>query len=609
MGTFLQLNLDEKRIVESIYGRQISGVGYNPKGLESIKDLSAQEKSFFTGFLSPHFFIQTLYKVNGVISPINFNRVVYNMVSKSENLRANFCNVGKRTIKVIKGEVKPEIIFRNLSNVEKDELNDEFRKILEADMRRDFDLRYDPLIRFSVYKTDAEEFAVLVTMAQLIADSFDSEKFFAELFDLPSEINTQKTSDDLSPKAKEQIREYWAKILDHSPPPALLPFAKKFSSVYRQKAYSTKIPADILSDLRGFAQSNRTMLIAILQSAWGLMLQVTNKQRDCLFCQILSSGQSDKNSSLNIVPVRLTTENNLTIEQIIKQQIRQLVISQPYSCFDWEGLETLTGGRKKLFDHFLSFAEFQASELNYVETPAQKKGKIISRNSWDAQGMKLGVYFRYSEKNLSLTFLYDESNFLFGVSMLTRLYTLVLQQMLVDRNAKFSEFNANLSKRIRNLTETETFSFSQEDYKKNIRDFIHQLPILRGHHEGNIDYLLGSNAELVTRFEGDRLSGDLLNDKFIFVVSGKLAQSVDTGDGWYNPINVIDKNSFVNPTYLLEKRRLILSAEVLTEQAELLLIPRSTMTEVLRTNSGVAVSFMNYALEQMEKYQALWLQS
>ena len=602
MKTTLELTFDEKNILESVYGRQGD---YNPRKLEAIKDLTANEKKFFAGknFVSPHFFVQTLYKVRGTVSPIKFNLAVNRMLKADENLRANFCNVGTRTLKVIQPPtaLKIEIIFRNLIQVDADELDDEFRKILEADMRRDCDIRHDPLIRFAVYKTSAEEFAVLVTLAQLIADNFDAEKFFAAILDMPVESEPKKISEELPPKNQEIIRDYWAKVLDKAPPPDVLPYERETSGAYCQKSFRTKIPADILSDLRGHAQSNRMMLTAILQSAWGFMLQLTNKRRDCLFCQILSAGDS----SFNMIPVRLTSDNNLTVEQIVRGQFRQLVISQPYSCVDWTTLEGLSGRRKKLFDHFLSFKEFQSNELNYVETSAEPQGKIISRNSWDAQGMKLGVYFRYSEKNLSITFLYNQKQFMnFGMERLCVLYESVIQQMLTDWNAKFSAFMERLAARINLQLDVQPATGE----RKKIRDFLSQLPILQGRYEGTIG-LFENQSELVTHYEGDRISGDMLKKYFIFVVAGKIVRNVDTGDGWYNPLDVVGKNSFVNPTNLLDKQRLTISAEVLTEQVDLLRIPRDVLIEAIRKNSEVAAAVMNFALEQMERYQSLWLQS
>lgn len=607
METNLQLTGDERKVLESIYGRQIDGlIGYNPRKLETIKDLTASERKFFAGknFVSPYFFVQTLYKVRGTVSPVKFNIAVNKMLAENENLRANFCNLGTRTIKVIQyaAAVKPEIIFLNLTTADKGDLNETFNKILEADMRRNVDLRHDPLIRFAVYKTSEERFAVLVTIAQLISDSFDSEKFFASITGTAVESKPPKTQPDLPPKNQKAIHDYWAKILDKAPPLAALPCERKSSGAYRQRAFRITIPVDILSDLRGRAQSNRLMLTAILQSAWGFMLQLTNKRRDCLFCQILSA----ENSSLNVIPVRLTGDNNSTVEQIVRQQFRQLVVSQPYSCIDWTDLSDLTEQRK-LFDHFLSFKEFQSSEFNYVKASAEPQGTAIYRNSWDAQGMKLGAYFRYSENNLSISFLYDADKFVNrGIEQLCALYEFTLQQMLVDWNAKFPQFQKNLAKRAEMQTSFE--ETSREDERKKIRNFLSQLPILQGRYGGTIGLFEGQ-AKIITRYEGDRISGDALKENFIFVADGKLARNIDTGDGWYNPLDIIKKNSFVNPANILDKQRMILSAEVLTEQAELLTIPHDVFIEILRNNSEVALSVMNYALEQMERYQMLWLQS
>lgn len=600
----MQLTRDEQKVLDSVYGRQVGGLdGYNPNKLDAVLELNEHEQKFFAGknFVSAHFFAQTLYKVRGNISPITFNRAVNRLLNETDNLRANFCNVGTRTLKVIQSNVRPEIIFRNLTQTDPDDLNDEFRKILAADMRRDVDIRHAPLIRFAVYRTGDDEFAVLITAAQIVADSFDVAKFLANVTGTSFQA-APKISDDLSPNNQDAIRDYWAKVLDHAPRAASLPFESASVGTYRQKAFHTTIDVDILSDLRRRAQSNRVMLTAILQSAWGFMLQLTNRRRDVLFCQILSADDA----TLNVIPVRVISDNDQTVEQTVRKQFRQLVVSQPYSRVDWTTLGDLSGGRK-LFDHFLSFKEFQSAELNYVAAGASERGTVVAKNSWDARGMKLGAYFRYSEKNLSIGFLYDERQFRTrGVERLCELYGLILRQMLSDWNAKFTDFMARLGKRVDLLEDDE--KISREDERLRIRDFLSQLPILQGRFAGTIE-LFENQAELLTLYEGDRISGDALKKFFVFVVDGKLVRNADTGDGWYDPLDVVGKNAFINPTNFLARQRLTLSAEVLTERAELLTIPRDVLTDALRKNSEVAESLMTYALEQMERYQLLWLQS
>ena len=131
---------------------------------------------------------------------------------------------------------------------------------------------------------------------------------------------------------------------------------------------------------------------------------------------------------------------------------------------------------------------------------------------------------------------------------------------------------------------------------------------MQGRYEGTIG-LFEDYAELVTCYEGDRISGEMLNENFIFVANGLLSRNVDIGDGWYNTLDIIEKNAFVNPANFLEKQRFTLSATVLTDKAELLLIPHNVFIEILRKNPEVSMSVMEYALEQMERYQLIWLQS
>ena len=84
---------------------------------------------------------------------------------------------------------------------------------------------------------------------------------------------------------------------------------------------------------------------------------------------------------------------------------------------------------------------------------------------------------------------------------------------------------------------------------------------------------------------------------------------MDTGDGWYTTLDIIEKNCFVNPMNLLELQPFEVSVTVLTEQAELLVIPHDVFIEIVRKTPEVAMSLMNYALEQLGRYQVLWLKT
>jgi hypothetical protein len=409
------------------------------------------------------------------------------------------------------------------------------------------------------------------------------------------------------PQIENRVKEYWADILKNLPAPPKVPFAKNISGAFSEEIFRVKIPADVVSDLRGKAQSNRVMLMAILQTAWGFLLQATNKISDVAFCQLTSNNKADQNNSLNLIPVRLKSVRNSNVEDIVTQQFKQLVISQPYSFFDWSAIEDLNLHRRNFFDHFLSFLDFSAEGKNFSQIAAVPEGKIVERNSWDAQGMKLGIYFQYSVKSLSISFRYDKNKFFLNAGEhLANLYNLILRQMLVYWYAPVSDFIENIKKIVAEISTRE--ETAEDNVNKIIIDFIYKNKILQSQSTGATAVLV-ENSKILKRFEGDRIGGDILDKNLVFVVEGKLSRSLDSGDGWFNAIDIIKAGGWINETVFLEKRRATISAEVFTEKAVLLLIPLSTFESATRQSPALYKSILNHVASQMEKYQILWIQS
>ena len=607
----MELTFEDKRILEEIYGTNClseNSTSYIQNQIEDVQKLTDAENRFFErkNFISPYFCVQTLYKVKGELSPIKFNRAVKNLIETDENFRANFCNSGDRAFKVFfsRRDKFPEIVFRVIK-FDGEELDEILTKIMEADRRVSFDIVHGNLIRFSAFNTGENEAAILVTVSQLIADRFNSENFFNAVFNETPYKKFIPNADIKPLQIEERVKNYWADLLKGLPSPPQVPYSKKVYGAYKEENYRAKIPADILSDLRGKAQSNRALLMTILQTAWGFLLQATNKIDDTAFCQLIS-GKSNKNFSLNLMPVRLKCAKISTVENIVTQQFKQLVVSQPYSFFNWETLQNLTY-RKNIFDHFLSFVDFNAEEKTYSQISATPEGKIVERNSWDAQGMKLGVYFQYSQ-NLSVTFQYDKNKFSINAGeYLANLYNLILRQMLVYWNAPFADFIENVKKLVKSDIAA-VQEISAEDERQKIIDFIYQNKILQSKGSG-VAQIFAESAKLFTRFEGDRIFGDILDKNLVFVVEGKVSRSLDTGDGWFNALDIIKAGGLINENIFTEKSRAIISAEILTEKALLMTIPIENFESATRQNPALYKSVLQHVTSQMEKYQVLWLQS
>ena len=352
-----------------------------------------------------------------------------------------------------------------------------------------------------------------------------------------------------------------------------------------------------MSDLREKAKSNKMMLMTIFETAWSVMLQEFNDSQDVAFATLIPS-KIDEN--FNVIPVRLQADNQIGLQEIVNRQFKQLIVSQPYATLQ------VIEPQGKHFDHFLSFTDFLKDDLLYSEAEAKPDGQLVLQNSWNTQGMKLGLYFHYSENITSISILYDENKFTINFGeLLSRRYILILQQMLTNWNLNYKEFIDRLSKRMEEINKEDI----AEDNTAYLQNFISQLQLLQGINVGTLQQIL-QMAKMEIYFEGDRISGAEIEQNLIFVIEGKLVRSIETNDVWYKTLDIIKKNDWVNETVFLEKRRNKMSAEVLTEKAVLMIVPFEDMKYLLRGEfPDVEYKILQHTLSQMEKYQRLWVQS
>ena len=596
---FEELLKDEQDVLKQVYGLQFSDTrGYNPQKIIYIEELNDEEKQFFdkNNLISVNQFVQKLYKISGNLIPLRFNLAVNNLIKNTEELRTNYCQVDNRILKVVfeQRQKMPEVIYRNLEN--SPDIDTTLKNIIEADMRQNFDLRHDNLIRFAVFHIADEEYAVLVTTAKLIEDSFDVKNFFREVMNLEPLTSEKKKPETLKIEISESIQNYWSKILKDMPELPLLPYAKVSRATYKQKAYYFIIPAEIMSDLREKARSNKMMLIAIFETAWAILLQEFNNSQDVTFATIVPSKTDEE---FNMIPVRVKIESNTILQEIIDQQFKQLIVSQPYASVK------IIEPQGKQFNHFLSFNDFLKDERLYSTTEAQPDGQLVLQNSWNTKSMQLELYFHYSENITSISILYDENKFTMNFGeMLSQRYILILQQMLTDWNLNYEQFINRLSNRIKEISK----EVNKEDIMAYLQNFISQLALLQGINEGTLQKLL-KIAKLSTYFEGDRISGTEIERNLIFVSEGKLVRSIETNDGWYKTLDIVKENDWINETVLLEKQRNKMSAEILTEKAILMKISVEDMKRLLAAFPNIEYKILQHVLNQMEKYQRLWIQS
>ena len=609
---FDELDGKTKLYLERIYGAQKGETGLSANNIQYIRELNSSEEGFLGNKASINLsgsVLQTLYKIKGKILPLKFNMAINKLMASEEALRLNYCPLENRTVAVVFSERRglPSIVFRNLENFEEDELDGILRKIMDTEMRQGFDVRHDHLIRFMILHTGADEYAVIVTAVQAMLVNFNVRNVFrlAQGANLLAAAHEEERF-ALIEKMAAPVRDYWSKVLNKLPPLALIPYmrqgSKKLDS--RQKNYVMKIPSNIQSDLRKQAKENKMMLMSILHAAWSFLLEQQNNCRDVAYCLLVPRNQG--NSAVHsLVPMRMQVESGMAVNAIITKAFQQFVISKPYAALAHRDIAPLIGSQEEYFDHFLSFADFFQSGKKYVEVDGLMDGAVILQNTLDVRNIRLALNFTDDEGQTGIKIIYNEDSFTDNnIRMLADHYLLVLQQLLTDWNLPYDAFLA----RLQSHWEQEIQQLPQEDSRKVLQDYISRLALLQECDRGLVQLFI-RDAKVSTHFEGDRIADKEIEENLVFVVKGKVARYLETGDGWYNALDIKSENTWINEIVLLPDHRCRLSAEVLTDQAVLLTVPLLVIQRLLNGSPRLSQNVIQHILRQMERYQKLWMQS
>lgn len=604
-----ELPAEQQEILRQLYGAQVDERrGYSANWIQYVRELTEGERLILsqgetTVPISP--LRQILYKFQGSLLPLRFNLAIRTLMEQEDILRLNYCSVGSKILAVVFKERRdlPEIMYRNLENLTGKELDDNLRRLMEADLRQGFDLQHGSLLRFAVYHTGEEEYAVLVTGVQAVIAGFNMRNVFRELRNMPLEKTTVLAEKNV--KLADPIRKYWSQLLGELPPLAHIPYCLNNSAAGGQgkmQNYLTHIPGDVLSDLRELSQDNKMVLLSILQTAWGLLLQGENDCRDVAFCLLVPSRDGGAGNQ-SLLPFRLRVEGEPSVQQLVEQVLKQFRVAHSYEALRREDIRAILGQEQTEFDHVLNFSDFIQEKSGYSSWQGNPEGNIVTQEVLDIRDMCLSVRFRYSENEIVIAFAYNSQSFTTeGVEKLAQDYGQILRQMLTDWRLDYQAFMKKWLEHCRQKPAEQTLK------RVELLDALSRLQLLQPCEKGLIQSFAGT-ARLVPCYEGDRFIGSDVEEQFLFVVRGKVARSIETGDGWYNTLDILVENSWVNELVMLPERKVKLAFEVLTEQAMLLVIPRITMESILRKEPAVAQSVIHHLCRQVEKYQRLWIQS
>lgn len=572
---------------------------YRGSVVEAIEPLAADEHRLFSdGEPALNIHLQTLYKCKGDLEPPRLIEAIRDMTEREEALRTNYCLLNGEMRRVILSRRKdtPDIICQDLSHMMPKEQDTALERIMDGDMLLEFDLQQGYLFRLSSFRTGEAEYAVLVTVSPLIASRFDMGAVFRQLRESGSEdASPSQTAlrEPSSPRKQSMFPE--GEVPDALLPPLPdLPYERPPHGDYQQTVYRKRLPGNIISGLKKLSSENREVLMAALETAWGLLLLDNGTEEDTCFPLLLSSSQNT--SDFYTILARIHRDSDISVDHTVAEQAAQIGKSFKTGRISPIGLSS---------GHFVSFYDFLRAGKPFSESPALPVGTVIARNLWFARGVTLGAYFRWVESSVVLTFLYDKSRFKpYGIELIAQKYLRMLQQMLFDWKQPLSSFARST------LPDADSqkakLPFSSESTWKGLHNMIAGLGLFREVPPETL-YRDITSPRNVACFMGDIIPRKEIEENFIFLVQGNAVRSIDSGDGSFNYLDYCSPDAWLNESVLLPGRMAAkLSIEIMSEDATLLYIPAPEMNRLMNDAPHVMRRMLVHAIAEMEKYQKLW---
>ena len=608
--------------------------------LVDVEELTSEESFFFAkqDTITPDLCTQTLYKLkskyhyppednqnnngyaisNGydVITPGTFQKKLRRFVHNNKALRTSYYQTSKgNTYAILLSPHIPinTLSFHLLDNISPNQLHSKLTDIMSAERHCHINLNEMFMPRISLYKITNQEYAVIITQPQIIANKWDPIYFLNTLLHADDIQEVTKKSSvpttnivGINTKADRSVLiDTWKKYLNNlSPKPSLPGLHEPLVPQSEPMSYRMIFSEDKTQKLRNLISSNdRALWAALLQTVWAITLKTFKPNCHDLHFPVLIPSRgttiSNFNSSLlnNAYPVRvnINTEENLC--DIVKKQFSHLLSVQPLGRPTREELISITGDETH-YNHLISFQGFWTDSVPFNEI-TNTGVNLVDAAAADLS-KDFAVYFRYIHGHIEIDAIYNEKAIAkSNVSLIMERFNAILNIMHAYwyKEAKHMLAALNTHEETINLNREQTLVLGNILKKFSLFKDIPAIVINR----------LAASCRIYELEEGEIVQNiHIKQNNIIFVISGKVIRYRETTDGWLNPLNLVKSTGIVNEFSLIYDQTNIF-AEVSSEKALLLSVPIDKLKELMETNGQFGLAFSNYLLAELDKYQKRWM--
>ncbi len=361
------------------------------KNIEDIYPLSPmQQGMLFHALLepdSPTYNEQMFFKLRGTIDMERFKQALSNLIQRHAVLRTAFIyKKSEKLLQVVRKTVDLPLTLLDWQDLSADEQDRAFRRLLDEDRRRGFNLSKAPLLRIHLIRLNKERWQVLWSNHHIILDGWSNPVLLKELFffyesamrggrvDLPPARPFKEYIVWLQKQDKEQATRYWKELLADVSAPTPFNVDRLPNPVTRADRYgkkSIRLTVEEAEQVRQMARRENVTINTVVQGAWSLLLHHYSREEKVIFGATVSGRpaqipdvQNMVGLFINTLPMRVNLEGEKATNFWLREIQQQGLALRDYEYSALADVQKQSGveGTLPLFESILVFENYPVEE-------------------------------------------------------------------------------------------------------------------------------------------------------------------------------------------------------------------------------------------------------
>ncbi|KUP39086.1 non-ribosomal peptide synthetase [Bacillus halotolerans] len=352
--------------------------------IENIYPLTPMQKGMLFHSLidaaSRAYFEQASFDLKGDLDIEAFTMSLSQLADRHEILRTHFYTEWKdQPLQIVLREKPIEITVEDIRNMEDEQRGKLIADFVQKDKERGFDLTQDALMRVSILRTEDDQARLIWSFHHILMDGWCLPLVTKEVFETYYELLDRRKPEQeavtpysryiewLEDQDHKNASAYWQKYLDGYEGQTVLlkePVSNQAEG-YQKQRLACRLGKQLSEEIRQTASKHHVTVNTFIQSAWGLLLQRYNNSQDVVFGSVVSGRpaeipgiESMVGLFINTIPVRITAQPGMTVEQVLKMSQEQALASQAYDTFPLYEIQAQTEQKRQLISHIMVFENY-----------------------------------------------------------------------------------------------------------------------------------------------------------------------------------------------------------------------------------------------------------